>query len=100
VARVVHIRLNGARDRFIWGQLQSGSFTVMSMYNALITDTRVRYNMMLWKMKVPLRIKIFLRYLKHGVVRTKDNLARWNWHGNMLCVFCSHPESIQHLFFD
>jgi hypothetical protein len=99
VARVADIRLNGMRDRFIWGQLQSGSFTVKSMYNALITDTRVRYNMMLWKMKVLLRIKIFLWYSKHGVVLTKDNLARWNWHGKQLCVFCSHPESIQHIFF-
>jgi hypothetical protein len=34
------------------------------------------------------------------VVLTKDNLARRNWNGNKLCVFCSTSESIQHLFFD
>jgi hypothetical protein len=33
-------------------------------------------------------------------VLTKDNLARQNWSGNKLCVFCLHPEMIQHLFFD
>jgi hypothetical protein len=56
--------------------------------------------MVLWKLKVPLHIKFFMWYLKRGVVPTKDNLARWNWRGNKLCVFCSQPESIQHLFFD
>jgi hypothetical protein len=70
------------------------------MYKALITDTRVRDNMVLWKLKVPLHIKIFLWYLKQGVVLTKDNLIRRNWNGNKQCVFCSQHESIQHLFFD
>jgi hypothetical protein len=53
----------------------------------------------MWRMKIPLRIKIFMWYLKHGVVLTKDNLVRRNWSGNKLCVLCSHHESIQHLFF-
>jgi hypothetical protein len=99
VAKVAPIRLNGVRDKFMWGLLQSGVFSVKSMYNALILDTQVRDNMVLWKIKVPLRIKIFLWYLKRGVVLTKDNLSRRNWDGNKLCVFCSSFESIQHLFF-
>jgi hypothetical protein len=33
-------------------------------------------------------------------VLTKDNLVRRNWKGSQLCVFCTNPESIQHLFFD
>jgi hypothetical protein len=70
------------------------------MYSALIMDTRVRYNMVLWKLKVPLHMKFFMWYLKRGVVLTKDNLVRRNWRDNKLCVFCSQPESIQHLFFD
>jgi hypothetical protein len=39
-------------------------------------------------------------YLKRGVVLMKDNLERRNWNGNKQCVFCSQPESIQHLFFN
>jgi hypothetical protein len=39
VARVAHVRLNDPPDRFIWGLLQSGMFSVNSMYKALITDT-------------------------------------------------------------
>jgi hypothetical protein len=76
VARVVHIRLNNANDKFIWDLLQNGTFSVKSMYNALITDTHVQNIMVLWKMKVLFHIKIFMWYLKRGVVLTKDNLAR------------------------
>ena len=32
-----------------------------------------------WKLKVPLKIKIFLWYLKKGVILTRDNLAKINW---------------------
>lgn len=52
----------------------------------------------IWHMKIPLKIKIFMWYLKRGVVLTKDNLARRNWNGNKACCFCSKPETIQHLF--
>jgi hypothetical protein len=38
--------------------------------------------MLLWKLKVPLCIKIFLWYLIRGVMLTKDNLIRQNWNGN------------------
>jgi hypothetical protein len=79
---VAHTRLNEEKDKFNWDLLQNGLFSVNSMYKALITGTRVRSHMVLWKMKIPLRIKIFMWYLKRGVVLTKDNLARWNWNGN------------------
>jgi hypothetical protein len=56
--------------------------------------------MTIWKLKVPLKIKIFMWYLKRGVVLTKDNLIRRNWKGDKKCVFRAHPETIQHLFFE
>ena len=30
---------------------------------------------------------------------TKDNLARCNWQGSKKCCFCTHDETIKHLFF-
>jgi hypothetical protein len=96
---VTHIRLNDVHDRFIWGFIQNGNFSISSMYKALIKDTRVMHSTLLWKLKIPLRIKIFLWYLKREVVLTKDNLARRNWNGGKQCVLCSQPETIQHLFF-
>jgi hypothetical protein len=54
VARVAHTRLNEEKDKFNWDLLQNGLFSVNSMYKALITGTRVRSHMVLWKMKIPL----------------------------------------------
>jgi hypothetical protein len=53
-----------------------------------------------WKAKISLKIKIFLWYLKNGVVLTKDNLVKIQWKGSTKCCFCDVCESIQHLFFD
>ena len=57
-------------------------------------------NKFLWKLKIPLKIKIFLWYLQQGVILTKDNLAKRNWFGSKKCCFCDLNETIQHLFFD
>ena len=46
------------------------------------------------------KIKIFLWYLKKGVILTKDNLLKRKWKGSSSCCFCTKEESIQHLFFE
>jgi hypothetical protein len=88
------------KNEFIWGLHQNGIFSVKSMYLALIFDTRVRLDLTIWRLKLPLKIKIFLWYLKREVVLTKDNLIRRNWMGGKQCMFCAQAESIQHLFFE
>ena len=70
------------------------------MYKALVhSDVPFINNKQLWKMKVPLKIKIFSWYLRRGVILTKDNLAKRNWQGSTKCVLCHHDENIMHLFF-
>jgi hypothetical protein len=39
----------------------------------------VRLSQEIWRAKMPMKIKIFMWYLKRGVILTKDNLARPNW---------------------
>jgi hypothetical protein len=85
--------LTGEKDVFVWGLHSSGTFSVKSMYAALINNG-VRVSQDLWQIKIPSRIKIFLWYLKRGVILTKDNLARQNWNGDKKCCFCHHPETI------
>jgi hypothetical protein len=34
-----------------------------------------------------------------GIILTKDNFAKRNWHGASRCVFCHRDETIKHLFF-
>jgi hypothetical protein len=73
---------------------------VKSHYLALIQSVVPNLNKRLWKLKVLLKIKIFLWYLRKGVVLTKENLAKRNWKDSILCCFCHKDETIQHLFFD
>jgi len=52
------------------------------------------------KLKIPLKIKIFLWFLQKGVVLTKDNLTMRNCKGNQNCICCNMNKTIQHLFID
>jgi hypothetical protein len=98
--RLASVQLTHGSDEFKWNLTTNGIFTVGSMYGALIHPVLpILKNKSIWKMKIPLKTKVFAWYLRRGVILTKDNLARRNWQGCMRCVFCNHDESIKHLFF-
>jgi hypothetical protein len=82
VVSLQDVNLQGERDVFVWSLHSSGSFLVSSMYAALINNG-VIVSQDIWQIKVPTKIKIFLWYLKRGVILIKDNLARRNW--NVAC---------------
>jgi hypothetical protein len=44
----------------------SGLFSVKFMYGVLLNNPQVFYNKALWKLKVPLKIKIFMVSYKWG----------------------------------
>jgi hypothetical protein len=69
------------------------------MYQACLDSEIVPYNSYLWKIKIPLKIKVFLWLLYREAILIKDNLVKRNWHENEACSFCHNPETIQHLFF-
>lgn len=98
VMSIMHIQLNDNKDTFKWNLKANRIFTVHSMYLAVINNGVVERNTMIWKLKMPLKIKIFMWYMYKGVTLTKDNLAKRNWNGNKQCVWCLANESIQHLF--
>jgi len=80
--------------------MKSRTFSVNAMYNNIMIEEGVPRDISLWKIKVPLKIKFFLWYLRQGVILTKDNLAKRQWKGCTDCCFCGVQESIQHLFFE
>jgi hypothetical protein len=98
VTLVAHTNLNTNRDSFRWNLTANGLFTVHSMYHATLNNGVGVDNRDLWKLKIPLKIKVFMWYLKRGVTLIKDNLPRRKWNGNKTCCFCSRPETIKHLF--
>jgi hypothetical protein len=76
VWRIIHVRLNDQVDVFLWNLHQNGKYTIHSLYLALINNGITHMNKQLWRLKVPLKIKIFMWYMEKEAVLTKDNLAR------------------------
>jgi hypothetical protein len=70
------------------------------MYTSLIARLPAPRKSVIWKLKLPQKVKFFVWYLQKGVVLTKDNLARRQWKGSLKCCFCNLEETIQNLFFD
>ena len=94
VSRLVHINLTEEQDEFKWELDSTGVFTVKTHYRALINQNVPNTNKKLWKLKAPLKIKIFLWYLRRGVILTKDNLAKRNWQGSQQCCFYHENKTI------
>ena len=100
VAQISNVELVDGLDYFRWNLTKSGLFSVRSLYLHLIDTPPPFLHKKLWKIKIPLKIKIFLWFLQRGVILTKDNLARKNWKGSQKCTCCNMNETIQHLFID
>jgi hypothetical protein len=71
----MHVRLNDQNDVFTWNLHQNGIYTIHSRYLVLINNGMANINKQLWRVKIPLKIKIFMWYIKKEVVLMKDNLA-------------------------
>jgi hypothetical protein len=72
------INLTDSPDHFKWSLNSNGRFTVNSMYRDFLDTNIVPNNSYLWKIKVPLKIKVFLWLLHREAILTKDNLAKRN----------------------
>ena len=100
VAQISNVELMEGSDYFRWNLTKSGLFSVRSLYLHLIDTQPPFLRKKIWKIKIPLKTKIFLWFLQKGVVLTKDNLARKKWKGSQKCICCNGNETIQHLFLD
>jgi hypothetical protein len=99
VTRLMEVHLSDSNDVFKWNLTASGLFSVKSMYLDLLDAPVGNFKKYIWKIKVPLKIRIFLWFLQKKVILTKDNLKKRNWQGCAKCFFCDQDETIQHLFF-
>ena len=70
------VTLNNDKDNFIWLIKKNRVFSTQSLYREITKRERSSGKEVFWKAKLPLKIKIFLWYLKGGVVLTKDNLMK------------------------
>jgi hypothetical protein len=95
------ISLGDEDDTIIWQYNSSGVYSVQSLY-AIVNNRGVKqvYTLMMWKIKVPPRIHIFLWLLANNKVLTRDNLAKRRDVDDKTCLFCKEYETIHHLFFE
>ena len=100
VERLVPIDLTSQEDTFRWRLTPSGLFSVKSMYSHCLNSNTIFPHKYLWKLKVPLKIKIFMWFVQKKVILTKDNLVRRRWNGSKQCAFCESDETVNHLFID
>ncbi|WVZ69828.1 LOW QUALITY PROTEIN: hypothetical protein U9M48_018555 [Paspalum notatum var. saurae] len=79
VGWVMSLELREGRDVFKWDLNKTGLFSVKSMYKSLLNNG-IKVSQVIWQTNIPLKTKIFMWYVKRGVLLTKDNLARKNWY--------------------
>jgi hypothetical protein len=56
-------QLSNENDKFAWSLTTSGVFTVKSMYLDLLDDRMKFLKKYIWKIKVPLKIRVFMWFL-------------------------------------
>ena len=67
--RIASIRLGDNKDIGIWELYKSCQSSVRSMYSALLDVRILPLNKPVWKLKIPLKVKIFIWLLHRGVIR-------------------------------
>ena len=92
--------VNNKNDKPKWSWENTGIFSVKPTYAHLSRNELGAHYKLIWKAKLPLKIKIWLWLIEHNAILAKDNLAKRNWSGDLHCRFCSDMESIDHLFFE
>ena len=97
-SRLISVNLSNEPDKSVWKLTDSGKFTTKSMYLDLMNGHTRYLHKYLWKVKIPLKIKIFMWFLNSKVLLTKDNLAKRRWTGSQKCCFCDTNETVHHLF--
>ncbi|WVZ69697.1 hypothetical protein U9M48_018444 [Paspalum notatum var. saurae] len=100
VAKIAFVQLDNQHDSVNWILSKQGTFSVQTIYRYLVNQIAVPLNKSLWKLRLPLKNKIFNWFVLKGVILTKNNLLKRRWKGDDHRCFCDNKETIQHLFFD
>jgi hypothetical protein len=94
VSHLMEVQLTSDQEIFMWNLTALGVLSVKSMYLDFMNGHIKYLRRYIWKIKVPLKIKIFMWFFHRKVILTKHNMLKRNWQGNTTCVFCDKDESI------
>jgi hypothetical protein len=89
-----------ANDIVSWALEPRNHFSTKSLYRFL-TDRGMpsRVAGLIWKCKIPLKIKFFLWQVFHNKLQVAGNLVKRGCKGDLGCCLRGCTESIDHLFF-
>ena len=76
VRRLMEVQLSDQADAVNWKLTGNGVFSVKSMYLVLTNSGPIPRSIHIWKVKILLRIKIFMWFVHKQVILTKDNLLK------------------------
>jgi hypothetical protein len=74
--RLMHLVLNLDQDLFVWGLTNFGKITVKSMYLYMMNDHTKYLIRYICKIKVAVKIKVFIWFFHHKVLLTNINKVR------------------------
>lgn len=98
IAKTLNANLQESSDKFVLKVHKNGHFSIKSMHMFLESNNTNLLNKETWHVKIPIKNKIFIWYLKNDLL-VKDNLARRNWFESKTCHFNSMKKlNIRHLF--
>ena len=96
-----HISLNDSPDAVFWALDKSKSLTTKSLYRFLSNrGMPSRVTGIIWKCKIPLKIKIFLWQIFNNKLQVGFSLIKRGWKGDGKCCVCNVLENVNHLFFE
>ncbi|KAJ3700519.1 hypothetical protein LUZ61_004224 [Rhynchospora tenuis] len=102
IASGLEVALTSGNDSVYWYWSSSGKFSVSSFYNSFaLAGKTCSPCCFIWNCKSPPSIKLFLYFLFHDRLLTRDQLRRRNVVTPPFCVLCSlqQVETSLHLFF-
>jgi hypothetical protein len=87
-------------DLVFWALDQTKLFTTKSLYRFLSSrGMPSRVAGIIWKCKIPLKIKFFLWQMFNNKLPLGQSLIKRGWKGDGNCCVCGVGESVDHIFF-
>jgi hypothetical protein len=93
------VHLSADVDQIKWALEPHGKFTVSSLYRKINRGPSLPHEKLLWKARLPLKIKIFLWQMAKGKMPANEQIHRRHGRSNGQCALCGQVESINHIFF-
>jgi mannosylglycoprotein endo-beta-mannosidase len=99
LTEIAGTQLSDGPDIISWALEPSGKFSVKSLYRKLCQGTPRKHFSDIWKIAVPMKIRIFIWQLLRKRLPSNDNIRRRRGPSSGRCALCSDWEDTTHIFF-